>query len=225
MSEWIGMSVSPRTCSQANHRLLYMDESLLQCNLPSTLTLLGKNHQFKKIEGLHLNQMHLNALNLNSEIHVGLPPCPTIFNCHQAIFSALLTYAKSICLHSPTLGEGFAAHYPRPQPASSYPNQLAEYKCDQKDLWKPIFYTSEPHKKAVKKNNLRKMFQKTQAWGRLQLFRGLCARQGAAQHLLRMIMKFAPAAWRLDNNIWWSCCCKSLGWESLRSHETCPVRF
>lgn len=41
-------------------------------------TLPGKNHQFKKVEGLHLNQMHLNALNLNSEIHVGLPPSPTI---------------------------------------------------------------------------------------------------------------------------------------------------
>lgn len=79
-------------------------------------------------------------------------PLQPLFNCHQAMFCALLTYAKSICLHSPTLGEGFAAHYPRPQPASSYPNQLAEYECDQKDLWKPIFYTSEPHKKAVKKN-------------------------------------------------------------------------
>lgn len=90
-------------------------------------------------------------------------PLQPLFNCHQAIFSALLTYAKSICLHSPTLGEGFAAHYPQPQPACSNPNQLAEYECDQKDLWKPIFYTSEPHiKKAVKKKtqNLRKVPKK-----------------------------------------------------------------
>lgn len=151
------MSVSPRTCSQANHRLLYMDESLLQCNLPSTLTLLGKNHQFKKVEGLHLNQMHLNAWNLNSEIHVGLPPSPTIVQLSSGNLQRFfLTYAKSICLHSPTLGEGFAAHYPRPQPASSNPNQLAEYECDQKDLWKPMFYTSEPHKRGSFKKKTKK---------------------------------------------------------------------